>query len=131
MGFYNKDRRLVVGNYDTFAIPIIIKNHVPQADEEFIFTVRRTSEVPARMGRSPVFGGVVFQKTIFYSDLIMITDADENIVGCYFYVSATKSEAADIPEGINAYDLAYVCNTDEFELIPPSEFIAGEVLRYE
>ena len=133
MGFYDKTRRIVVGNYDTFAIPIVIKNHIPQADEEFIFTIRRVLETTKRMGRPPEKGEIVFQQTVLYEDLTLIKDDNNNTVGCYFYVSATQSEAADIPEGINAYDLAII-NDDagmEIELIPPSEFITGEVLRYE
>lgn len=133
MAFYDKTRRIVVGNYDTFAIPIIIKNHIPLANEMFVFTVRRVLEATKRMGRPPEKGDIVFQQTILYDELILIKDDDENVVGCYFYVSATQAEAADIPEGINAYDLTIVNDNAgmEIELIPPSEFIAGEVLRYE
>jgi len=132
MAFYDQKRRLVVGNYDTFAIPIIIKNHIPLANEMFVFTVRRVLEATKRMGRPPEKGDIVFQQTVLYADLTLIKDDNNNTVGCSFYVSATKAEAALIPEGINAYDLAVV-NTNantEIELIPPSEFIVGEVLRY-
>lgn len=133
MAFYDKTRRLVVGNYDTFAIPFIIKNHIPLANEKFVFTVRRVLDTTKRMGRPPEKGDIVFQQEVLYDDLVLIKDEEDNTVGCYFYVSATQAETADIPKGINAYDLAIVNNNAgmEIELIPPSEFIAGEVLRYE
>lgn len=129
--FYDKQRRIDVGNYDTFAIPFIIKYHTPQNGESYIFTVRRVTEYPPRMGKIPNLGEIVFQQTIPYSSLVPITDEEEHTLGCYFYVRASKAEAANIPAGLNAYDLAYSCGNTEFELIPPSEFWAGEVLRYE
>ncbi len=129
--FFCKDRRIDVGNYDTFAIPFVIKNHAPISGETYIFTVRRVTEYPVRMGKNPNFGSVVFQKTINHLNLVPIDDGEGHTVGCYFYVEASKAEAADIPEGLNAYDLAYSNGNYEFELIPPSEFWAGEVLRYE
>ena len=119
-------RRVVVGHYDTFAILIVIKGHIPLITEKFVFTVKREMRPPDR-------GDIVFQQTVGYNDLFLITDDDGDTVGCYFYVSATQAKTADIPEGVNAYDLAVV-NDDagmEIELIPPSEFIAGEVVRYE
>jgi len=131
MAFYDKTRRLVVGNYDTFAIPFVIKNHIPQSGERFVFTVRRINDTAKRMGRLPELGDIVFQQIIEYNDLIMITDDNGKRVGCYFYVAATKEQAANIPYGINGYDLAYLYADTEIELIPPSEFIVGEVLRYE
>ena len=131
MVFYDKSRRLVVGNYDTFAIPFVIKNHIPQLTETFLFTIRRVNETAKRMGRLPELGDIVFQQSFAYADLNMITDDDGNIVGCYFYATATKEQAAAIPYGINSYDLAYIYANTEKELIPPSEFIVGEVLRYE
>ena len=133
MSFYDKKRRLVVGNYDTFAIPFVIKNHIPLENEEFVFTVRRVLDTTKRMGRPPEKGDIVFQQTVTYEELTLIKDDNDTVVGCYFYVTATKEEAELIPDGINAYDLAVV-NTNantENELIPPSEFIVGEVLRYE
>ena len=132
MSFYDKKRRLVVGNYDTFAIPFAIKNHVPLADEKFVFTVRRVLDVTKRLGRPQDKGEIVFQQSVTYDKLTMITDEDEQVVGCYFYVTATKEKAAHIPEGINAYDLAVINDRakTEFELIPPSEFFVGEVLRH-
>ena len=132
MDFYDKTRRLVVGNYDTFAIPFVIKNHIPFANEKFVFTIRRVLDNAKRMGRPPEKGEVVFQQVVGYDQMNLITDDDQNIVGCYFYITATKEEAANIPEGINAYDLAVVNEhaKTEIELIPPSEFIVGEVLRY-
>lgn len=129
MGFYNKDRRLVVGNYDTFTIPIVIKNHLPQATEKFVFTIRRVSDVPARLGRMPNIGDIVFQQTVTYSDMIMIKNENNQIRGCYFYIAATKIQAAAIPAGLNSYDLAYLYADTEKEMIPPSEFYVGEVLR--
>ena len=129
--FYSKDRRITVGNYDTFTIPFIIKYHAPQEGESYIFTVRRVTEYPVRKGKIPNLGDIVFQKTIHYTDLAPITDDDRHVIGCYFYVHATKAEAENIPEGLNAYDLAYACGVSEFELISPSEFWVGEVLRYE
>ena len=129
MSFYDKSRRLVVGNYDTFAIPIIIKNHIPQATELFIFTIRRVLDTTKRMGRPPEKGEIVFQQTVAIEDMNLIKDDNDKTVGCYFYVSATKEQAAAIPEGMNAYDLAYVYANTEKELIPPSEFCVGEVLR--
>lgn len=133
MSFYDKKRRLVVGNYDTFAIPFVIKNHIPLENEEFVFTIRRVLDTTKRMGRPPELGDIVFQKTIYYKDLIIIKDDDDVTVGCWFYVTATKEEAADIPEGRNSYDMAIINNDVEMEieLVPPSEFIVGEVLRYE
>lgn len=131
MSFYDKTRRIVVGNYDTFAIPFVIKNHIPQTTEKFVFTIRRVLEATKRMGRMPEVGDIVLQQQVAYSDLIMIKDEDDNIVGCYFYVTATKAQAAQIPYGLNLYDLAYVYANTEVELIPPSEFFVGEVLRYE
>lgn len=129
MAFYDKTRRIVVGNYDTFAIPIIIKNHIPQANEMFVFTVRRVLEATKRMGRPPEKGDIVFQQTVVIEDMNLIRDDDDNTVGCYFYISATKEQAAAIPEGLNAYDLAYLYANTEKEMIPPSEFYVGEVLR--
>lgn len=132
MSFYDKTRRIVVGNYDTFAIPFVIKNHIPLESEMFVFTVRRVLDTTKRMGRPPEKGDIVFQQTITYYDLDMIKNDHNNIVGCSFYVAVTKEEADSIPEGINAYDLAIINAAAgmEFELIPPSEFIVGEVLRY-
>ena len=132
MAFYDKTRRLVVGNYDTFAIPFIIKNHIPLTGEKFVFTVRRVLDATKRMGRPPEKGAIVFQQTVDYTSWNLIKDDNGKTVGCGFYITATQAEAARIPEGINAYDLAVV-NADagmEFELIPPSELIVGEVLRY-
>jgi len=131
MAFYDKTRRLVVGNYDTFAIPFVIKNHVPLANEKFIFTIRRVLDTTKRMGRPPEKGEIVFQQVVTYNQLTFITH-DGVTVGCSFYITALKEEAANIPEGINAYDLAVVDDNakTEIELIPPSEFIVGEVLRY-
>ena len=133
MGFYDISRRLVVGNRDTFAIPFVISHHVPIEGETFVFTIRRVLETTKRMGRPPEKGDILFQQTITTSQLNPIRDEDGVIRSCYFHVTATKEEAALIPEGMNAYDLACV-NADggtEIELIPPSEFIVGEVLRYE
>ncbi len=133
MSFYDKKRRLVVGNYDTFAILFVIKNHIPLENEEFVFTIRRVLDTTKRMGRPPEKGDIVFRQTVTYEELTLIKDDNDTVVGCYFYVTATKEEAELIPDGINAYDLAVV-NTNantENELIPPSEFIVGEVLRYE
>ena len=118
-----------MGNYDTFAIPIIIKNHIPLANEMFVFTVRRVLEATKRMGRPPEKGDIVFQQTVVVEDMNLIQDDDDNTVGCYFYISATKEQAASIPEGLNAYDLAYLYANTEKEMIPPSEFYVGEVLR--
>ena len=132
MAFYDRKRRIVVGNYDTFAIPFVIKNHIPQPAETFVFTIRRVLDTTKRMGRPPEKGDIVFQQTVKYGELTLLQDSKNNTVGCSFYVTATKEEAADIPDGINAYDLALIndnANT-EIELIPPSEFIVGEVLRY-
>lgn len=129
MGFHDKGRRLVVGNYDTFTIPIVITNHLPQTGETFVFTIRRVSEVPARLGRMPNIGDIVFQQTVPYSDMIMIKDENNQIRGCYFFITATKIQAAAIPAGLNSYDLAYLYADTEKEMIPPSEFYVGEVLR--
>lgn len=131
MAFYNKPRRLVVGNYDTFAIPFAIKNHIPLINEKFVFTVRRVLDNSKRMGRPQDKGGIVFQQTVPYNELVLIKD-DNKTVGCYFYITATKEQAARIPEGLNAYDLAVINDVSrmEIELIPPSDFIVGEVLRY-
>ncbi len=132
MGFYNKDRRLVVGNYDTFAIPIIVKNHIPLANEKFIFTIRRVLDTTKRMGRPPETGGIVFQQVVNYNQLTFITHNGVT-VGCSFYITATKEKAANIPDGLNVYDLAVINDNAKtaIELIPPSEFIVGEVLRNE
>ena len=132
MAFYDKTRRIVVGNYDTFAIPFTIKNHIPLTGEKFVFTVRRVLDNAKRMGRPPEKGEIVFQQIVPYNQLIKIADDNNNIIGCYFYITATKEKAAKIPEGINAYDLAVVNDSarTEIELIPPSEFCVGEVLRY-
>lgn len=133
MSFYDKTRRIVVGNYDTFAIPFVIKNHIPLEGEKFIFTVRRVLDTTKRMGRPPEKGDIVFQQIVTPGELTLIKDDNDNIMGCSFYVVVTKEEAENIPKGINAYDLAIineVANT-EMELIPPSELIVGEVLRYE
>ena len=129
--FYSKERRIEVGNYDTFAIPFVIKYHAPVEGESYIFTIRRVTECPARMGRNPNLGDIVFQKTIHYLDAVPITDEGGNVLGCQFYITASKAETANIPSGMNAYDLANACGDFEFELIPPSEFWSGEVLRYE
>lgn len=128
--FYDPDRRLVVGSHDTFTVPFNITNHVPLSTESYVFTIRRVLEPTRRMGQMPELGDIVFQKTIGYSSLVMIRDDNDQIIGCSFTVAASKSEAADIPDGINAYDLAIITSTTEFELVPPSEFIVGEVLRY-
>ncbi len=129
MSFYNKTRRIVVGNYDTFTIPFVIKNHIPQATEVFVFTVRRVLDTTKRMGRPPEKGDIVFQQTVTVESMNLIKDDNDNTVGCYFYITATKDQAAAIPEGINAYDLAYLYENTEKEMIPPSEFYVGEVLR--
>ena len=128
--FYDPDRRLVVGSHDTFTVPFIINNHVPLSTESYVFTIRRVLEPTKRMGQMPELGDIVFQKTIPYNKLVMITDDDGDITGCSFTVAASKAQAAAIPDGINAYDLAIITNVTEFELVPPSEFIVGEVLRY-
>ena len=130
MAFYDKTRQIVVGNYDTFAIPFNIHNHIPLATESYVFTIRRVLDVSKRQGQNPELGEIVFQKYINYGDLIMIEDDNNNVIGCHFYVAATLEEAANIPKGINAYDLAIITSSTEFELIPPSEFYVGEVLRY-
>ena len=124
--FYDENRRLVVGNYDTFVIPFNINNHTPLATESYVFTIRRVLEPSKRMGQIPTLGDIVFQQTVAYADLV------ETDTGCSFTVSASQAEAANIPAGINAYDLAITNSSGdtEFELIPPSEFIVGEVLRY-
>ncbi len=91
-------------------------------------------ETTKRMGRPPELGDSVFQKTIYYNNgLSMIRDSNSQVIGCYFYITASKDEAAAIPEGLNSYDLAIVNDAAamEIELVPPSEFIVGEVLRYE
>lgn len=129
----NKDLRLCVGNYDTFAIPVVIKKHVPLTTEKYVFTVRRVIEGNYRMGKPVMKGEIVFQKTVEYADLIPIQDDKGDTIGCYFFVCANKEETSRIPEGINAYDIAII-NTSagsEIELVPPSEFLSGEVLRYE
>lgn len=133
MSFYDKKRRLVVGNYDTFAIPFIIKNHIPLASEKFVFTIRRVLDTTKRMGRPPEKGEIVFQQTVTYSQLTLIRDDNQQVIGCTFYITALKEIAANIPDGVNAYDLAVINDNakTEIELIPPSEFIVGEVLRYE
>lgn len=128
--FYDPGRRLIVGSHDTFTVPFNITNHVPLATESYVFTIRRVLEPTKRMGRMPELGDIVFQKYINYGDLIMIEDDNNNVIGCHFYVAATLEEAANIPKGINAYDLAIITSSTEFELIPPSEFYVGEVLRY-
>jgi hypothetical protein len=129
--FFDKNQRIEVGNYDTFVIPFVIKYHAPIDGESYIFTVRRVTDCPARAGKYPNLGDIVFQKTIHYSDVAPITDETGTAIGCYFCINATKAETANIPAGLNAYDLAYACGDSEFELIPPSEFWSGEVLRYE
>ncbi len=128
--FYDPDRRLVVGSHDTFTIPFIINNHVPLSTESYVFTIRRVLEPTKRMGQMPELGDIVFQKTIGYGNLIIIRDDDNTITGCSFTVAASKEQSAVIPDGINAYDLAIVTSKTEIELVPPSEFIVGEVLRY-
>lgn len=132
MSFYDKKRRIVVGNYDTFAIPFIIKNHIPFVSEEFVFTVRRVLDTTKRMGRPQEKSEIVFQQRVPYKNLVIIRNDNNEVVGCYFYVTATKEKAANIPAGINSYDLAVINDTarTELELIPPSEFIVGEVLRH-
>ena len=129
--FFDKARRIEVGSYDTFAIPFVIKYHAPVEGESYIFTVRRVADCPVRMGKTPNLGDIVFQKTIHYLDLVPVTDETGAVLGCYFYINASKAETANIPAGLNAYDLSYANGDFEFELIPPSEFWAGEVLRYE
>lgn len=131
MSFYDKKRRIIVGNHDTFAIPFIIKNHIPLTGEKFIFTVRRVLDTTRRLGRPPEKGEIVFQQTVTYNQLNIIRNDDDDIVGCSFYITALKEEAANIPAGINAFDLAMI-NTKaetEIELVPPSELYVGEVLR--
>ncbi len=131
MNFFDKTRRIEVGHLDTFAVPIVIKHHLAQSGESFIFTIRRVLENTKRLGRPPEFGDIVFQQTVVYSDLIMITNDNNAVIGCYFYITTTVSQAADIPEGLNSWDLAYVYGDTRKELVPPSEFIVGEVLRDE
>ena len=128
--FYDSERRLVVGSHDTFTVPFNINNHVPLTTENYVFTIRRVLEPTKRMGQIPELGDIVFQKTIRYNNLVMIRDENNNITGCSFTVAASKEQSAAIPDGINAYDLAIVTSVTEFELVPPSEFIVGEVLRY-
>jgi len=132
MGLYCKNRRIIVGNYDTFSIQVVLRGHIPTTSEKFVFTVRRVLETPKRMGKAPEVGAVVFRQVLRYNDLTLIKDGD-NILGCYFYITATKAQAAQIPQGMNAYDLAAIDTFahTEYELIPPSEFWVGEVLRYE
>lgn len=133
MELYKKDLRLCVGNYDTFAIPIVIKKHVPLTTEKYVFTIRRVLEGNHRMGKPVMKGEIVFQKTVEYADVIPIRDETDTVVGCYFFVCATKDETSRIPCGINTYDLSIIDPTAgmEIELIPPNDFVAGEVLRYE
>ena len=128
--FYDPERRLVVGSHDTFTVPFNINNHVPLSTESYVFTIRRVLEPTKRMGQMPELGDIVFQKTVGYGSLVMIRDDGGNITGCSFTVAASKAQAAAIPDGINAYDLAIVTSVTEFELVPPSAFIVGEVLRY-
>ena len=90
MSFYDKKRRLVVGNYDTFAILFVIKNHIPLENEEFVFTIRRVLDTTKRMGRPPEKGDIVFRQTVTYEELTLIKDDNDTVVGCYFYVTATK-----------------------------------------
>lgn len=128
--FYDQERQLVVGSHDTFTVPFIITNHVPLSTESYVFTIRRVLEPTRRMGQMPELGDIVFQKTVTYNDLVMIKDDHGSITGCSFTVAASKVQSAAIPNGINAYDLAIITGTTEFELVPPSAFIVGEVLRY-
>jgi hypothetical protein len=128
--FYDPERRLVVGSHDTFTVPFNITNHKPLASEYYVFTIRRVLEPTKRMGQIPELGDIVFQKTISYNDLIINIDEGGHVTGCSFTVAASKTQAAAIPDGVNAYDLAIVTDITEFELVPPSEFIVGEVLRY-
>ena len=131
--FYNAELTCNVGEHDTFAVPFVIKHHVPLQTEEYVFTVRRIVQGQHRMGKPPVVGDVVFQQIIKYADLNLIKDSVGDIVGCYFFVVANKQETANIPAGINAYDLAIRDTTAgmELELVAPHKFVVGEVLRYE
>lgn len=134
MRFYdNLDLICQIGERDTFAVPIVIKHHVPLETEEYVFTVRRVLEGHRRMGKPPVFGDIVYQKIITYNDIEQITDDAGDVVGCRFFVVATADESANIPSGVNSYDLAVreVVSGMEMELISPHKFIVGEVLRYE
>lgn len=134
MRFYdNLDLVCQIGERDTFAVPIVIKHHVPLETEEYVFTVRRVLEGHRRMGKPPVFGDKLFSQTIRYDDLELLQDDEGAVIGCRFYVTCSAEESANIPPGIHVYDLAIIdqANGMEIELIPPHKFITGEVLRYE
>ena len=101
--------------------------------ESFLFTVRRTLDGTNRKGRSPERSGIVFQKKITWRDVTPIIDEEGNNVGCEFFVKATKADAELIPMGACVYDLALINSQAgvEIELVPPSVFMVGEVLRYD
>lgn len=134
MGYSIKDNLgIAIGYRDTFCIPFAIQNHPMLEHESFLFTVRRIVEGPGRKGRPPETGGIVFQKRIAFSDVTPVTDDEGDVVGCEFFVIATKNDSELIPEGRCTYDLALVNNSVGFEMevIPPSPFYVGEVLRYD
>ena len=133
MSIYNTDLVCRIGEHDTFAVPFLMKRHIPLESEEYIFTIRRVLEGHRPMGKPPVFGDVLFQKVIKYADLELIKDENDAVIGCRFYVMASSEESSNIPKGINSYDLAIrdTVSGMELELVPPSKFIVGEVLRYE
>ena len=124
---------ITVGYRDTFCIPFAIINRPMLEQESFLFTVRRTLDGTNRKGRSPERSGIVFQKKITWRDVTPIIDEEGNNVGCEFFVKATKADAELIPMGACVYDLALINSQAgvEIELVPPSVFMVGEVLRYD
>lgn len=122
--------RLVVGERDTWSIPFVVSHHTPLENDKFVFTIRRVVE-QHKLGRPSVKGTVVFQQEIEYASLIPVVDDEGDTVGCKFVVHANKAQTALIPKGVNSYDLAIVNDSlgSEIELVPPSDFIVGEVLR--
>lgn len=122
--------RLIVGERDTWTIPFVIEHHVPIEGETFVFTIRRVIDTP-RMGRPSIKGDVVFQQEVSGSGLVPIVDEEGDTIGCKFFIHAAKEDTLRIPKGLNSYDLAVVHAglKSEIELVPPSDFIVGEVLR--
>ena len=124
---------ITVGCRAPFCIPFAIINRPMLEQESFLFTVRRTLDGTNRKGRSPERSGIVFQKKISWRDVTPIIDEEGNNVGCEFFVKATKADAELIPMGACVYDLALINSQAgvEIELVPPSVFMVGEVLRYD
>lgn len=124
----NKTKGIMVSYGDTFLIPFAITNHVLNANEKLIFTVRKF-HVDKRSYKM-ILDEIVLSKTYTASDAQAILDHSGNVVGSQICVEASIKDWEPMPIGDYKYDLVMqdTLLSTQVALIRPTEFIVKEVL---